>query len=433
MQSMMGLQTWNSHPGARFSHVAARKSIPTRIGVTGASGGGTQTFILGAVDPRPAAIFPAVMVSTAMQGGCTCENASLLARRHRQHRDRRALRAEAAGMMSAADDWTKEMATKGFPQLKEHWTLPRRAGQRRRSSRVSNSSHNYNLPSRDAMYAWFNKHLGLGLPPEKLVERDFRRLTRDEMSVWDAAHAPAPSGENAGAAFEKKLTRWLADAATEQVKAKPDLVRTAWRHIIGRTFTTAGDDLDFDTDAAQKTEHGDHTEFRGPIVNESFREEVQAVMYYPNNWNGSVLVLLSAEDSLDQTAKDALKNGTGVVHSKLFRPGEKNRPVAGKREAPCYTYGYNRPLLAQRVHDVLTILKFALTRENHPVKSIAVHADGPTYFPIASLALYLTENQPVTLSSNDRAFPGIQDSYLDPDFVPGWARYPVPGVTMAAQ
>ena len=34
--------------------------------------------MLCAIDHRPVAAFPAVMVSTAMQGGCTCENTALL-------------------------------------------------------------------------------------------------------------------------------------------------------------------------------------------------------------------------------------------------------------------------------------------------------------------------------------------------------------------
>src|SRR5207302_7193352 len=75
LQSFMGLQTYNSVRALDFL-----MSLPDvdgeRIGVTGASGGGTQSFILCAIDDRPAAAFPAVMVSTAMQGGCICENCS---------------------------------------------------------------------------------------------------------------------------------------------------------------------------------------------------------------------------------------------------------------------------------------------------------------------------------------------------------------------
>src|SRR5205823_8226071 len=114
LQSFMGLQTLNSVRALDFL-ISLPDVDPSRIGMTGASGGGTQTFILAAIDNRLAAAFPAVMVSTAMQGGCVCENCSYL-RVNTGNVEIAGLFAPKPLAMSAAKDWTAELMTKGYPE-----------------------------------------------------------------------------------------------------------------------------------------------------------------------------------------------------------------------------------------------------------------------------------------------------------------------------
>src|SRR5207245_3792690 len=121
LQSFMGLQTFNSIRALDFL-----TSLPDvdakRLGVTGASGGGTQTFLLCAIDDRPAVAFPAVMVSTAMQGGCVCENCSGL-RQDTGNVELAGLFAPKPLGMTGANDWTKEIESKGFAELKALYRL----------------------------------------------------------------------------------------------------------------------------------------------------------------------------------------------------------------------------------------------------------------------------------------------------------------------
>ncbi len=121
LQNFMGLQTFNSIRALDFL-LSLPDVDPARIGVTGASGGGTQTFILCGIDDRPAAAFPAVMVGTAMQGGCVCENASYL-RIGTGNVELAGLMAPRPLGMSGADDWTVAIETKGLPELRVLYKL----------------------------------------------------------------------------------------------------------------------------------------------------------------------------------------------------------------------------------------------------------------------------------------------------------------------
>lgn len=379
-QSVMGLQTWDSIRALDFI-LSLPDVDPDRIGVTGASGGGTQTFILCALDPRPKVAFPAVMVSTAMQGGCTCENASLL-RVDTGNVEFAALFAPKPLGMTAADDWTKEMPAKGFPELQKHYAMmgaPNNVFLRP----ALHFGHNYNQVSRVAMYGWMNRNLGLGWK-EPIIEKDFHRLTAEELTVWDKEH-PKPLG---GPEFERQLLRsWHEDAQKKLEKASGSLeefralAAPAAEAILRRNIANSGK---AEFEVTQKNDRGQFIEMAGLLRNKTHGEELPALFLYPQDWHGRTVVWLTDAgkdglrdgDGYRDGVRRLLAAGTAVAGVDLLFQGEfsrepvtQTRRVKNPREAASYTFGYNDSLFAQRVHDVLTVLAFI---RNHDRQSLAI-------------------------------------------------------------
>ena len=441
LQSVMGLQTWNSIRALDFL-LSLEEVDPSRIAVSGASGGGTQTFMLAALDPRVSLAFPAVMVSTAMQGGCTCENASCL-RVETGNIEIAGLFAPKPLGMTAADVWTREMATKGFPELQSLYTL---LGAKDNVALFANThfGHNYNYVSRASFYSFLNKHFKLGLE-EPIVEEDYRRLSREEIAVWDVQH-PQPPG---GIEFERKLARqWYDDAQKQLAASHPkDAASLAhWRDvagggiaaILGRSLPKASD-VEFEK--TEETDLGETIRFSGLVRHSQHKEELPIAFLHPKKWNKQVVLWLSeqgkagifnADGGPTPETQKLLDAGISVVGVDLVfqgefladgKPPEKNRRVANNREFTGYTLGYNHSLLAQRVHDVLTTVAFIQHNVQQP-EGIAIAAlDGTG--PIAAVAasqLSTMTNLRLAIDTQGFRFIKLVD-YLDANLLPGGAKY----------
>ena len=180
---------------------------PARIACTGASGGGTQTILLSVLDDRLAVSFPAVMVSEAMQGGCICENGPLL-RVGTNNAELISCFAPKPLGMTSADDWTAEIETRGYPQIREIYKLYGAADNVAAWHRPF--PHNYNQVSRELMYNWMNRFLKLD-QPEPVTEKPFVPVPPAELGVHHADHL-RPADFLGAAELRKRMTA-ASDAA----------------------------------------------------------------------------------------------------------------------------------------------------------------------------------------------------------------------------
>jgi dienelactone hydrolase len=362
LQSFMGLQTLNSTRALDFL-ISLPDVDASRIGMTGASGGGTQTFILAAIDDRLAASFPAVMVSVDMQGGCICENCSYL-RVGTGNIELAALAAPKPLGMSGANDWTKEIEHKGLPELKALYKLYG-AENNVMAKAFLQFGHNYNQVSREVMYNFFNKHLKLG-HTEPVTEQPFVPVPPKQLSVFDGEH-PVPKDAADAFALRKIMTR----AARKQLEAlmpkdaaglegMRSVLGPALRAMITDTLPTAND---LQLVGKMVEEQKD-----GLTLHKGQGEAIPVIGVLPKDFDGTVVVWIHPkgqaslwkDGGLDPEARKILDKRAAIMCPEVLGTGATagfSRPV--NKNYAGFTFGYNRPLLAERVHDILTVVALA--------------------------------------------------------------------------
>ncbi len=423
--SAMGLQLRDSIRAVDFLR-SLPDVDPARIGCTGASGGGTQTFMVAAVDDRIVAAAPVNMISAHFQGGCICENAPNL-RIDTFNVEIGALMAPRPLLMvSCTGDWTANTPKVEFPAIQSVYRL---LGAEDRVGWVQiDAPHNYNQASRLAVY----KHLGKWLLGEddesKLGEPPFGLEPDEAMLVWAGHERPAGALDQRGVIEALKAQARAQIAASvprdaKELAALPGSLGVTLAHSLNVTRPAPGDV---------------RAESLGPVTTGSLRgdrlvlgstsrgDAVPAVAWMPPRGPRSgraalvvaergIASLLGQGGDPRPLLRGLLDAGALVLAIDAFGTGASVAAnPASQREGVKFFTTFNRTDTAERVQDVLTAIAYLQSR---------VDVDRVDLVGLEKAGLWCLLARAFAPSVSRAAldldgFPGTDEAYLSDLYVP---------------
>lgn len=392
----LGWQLWNSIRVLDFA-VSLNEVDSRRIGVTGASGGGTQSYLLAAVDPRIAASIPVNMVSATFQGDCVCEGAPGL-RIDTNNIEIAAMTAPRPQLLiSATGDWTKETPRLVYPAVRSVYEL---YGKPEAVESVQiDGPHNYNRASREAAYAFFDRHLMHGKtdhPKEfEPKEVEIEPLSAKELLLLPHTPPPGVVGDR-----DQLFARWKEEAEGRTQKLTQTELRHRWQAMLAARWPS------------------------GPIKSDQMDNQILIsrlgvgdsipALWYPGIHNRAVLVVHpdGAEAALETDEVKTLRaTGASVLLIDVFQTGraKEERDRGGR-----HFLTYNRTDDACRAQDILTALAY-------------LHAQRPDRLELlgigkAAVWAYMARPLvpvPVILRSEPLDWAGRDEDFQRDFFVPG--------------
>jgi dienelactone hydrolase len=388
---LLGLQTWNSIRVLDFLQ-SLPDVDPGRLAVTGESGGGTQTFMLCAVDSRPKMSSPVNMISLIMQGGSPCENAPNLRVGTNNVEIASLMAPRPMLMVAATGDWTKNTPKEEYPAVKAIYELYGKGDQV--ETVQFDAPHNYNQDSREAVYKFFAKHMLNDPNWAQYKERPIRQEKLQDLMVFHGRTLPAGA-----ISYSQLVENWIAAAKKQNEETRnPEVLWERLFYSIGAAlpekvaFETAGDRI-----ALTRPGEGD----RVPGI------------WMPRSRTSATLVVHpgGAEAALDSAeTKKAAADGRSLLAIDAFQTGSA---MAARDRSHRYFLTFNRTDDANRVQDILTAIAFLKQQGATDVRLVGL--DKAAVWATFAAALAKT---PLKLEAPLRNFSGTDDDFLRDFFVP---------------
>ena len=361
--SLMALQLWNAIRSVDF--LETLPDVDTnRIGCTGASGGGTQTFMLTAVDDRIKVSAPVNMISAHMQGGCLCENAPNL-RLDISNIEIGALMApKPLLLVSATGDWTKDTPTVEYPAIRSiyaHFDAEDKVHEVQ-----IDADHNYNKDSREAVYAWFAKWFLGEEDATKFREVPFEVEKDEALLVFHNRDLPE------GALDAEGLTRSRIESAEAQLAVRKPTDAASLEQFREEMGDALRRSLAISIPESTHPNPIEGDDFTAQLFVIGATNPLPSLFLTPKTENkkGSVTLIVHPQGAMNlinpdtgeptRLVADLLAAGESVLGVDLFLTGAHSSAdgKAIRDTSDRYFTTYNRTDAALRVQDILTALTY---------------------------------------------------------------------------
>lgn len=345
----LGVQLWNNIRALDLL-CSMPEVDPGQIGVTGASGGGSQTLFLSLVDDRIKAAAPINMISLIMQGGCACENAPGLRRSTNNGEMCAMLAPRPLFLAGSTGDWTKEQETSEYPQMLETYRLYGAGDKVRHYYQVA--EHQYNAKTRKRVYSFFAKYL-----MDRDIEWDEQPIDigdPDDLTWFrGVGRAPGICGDD----------EFFDAFINEREKAVSAMPRCEKLRMLGWMTGACGAEPVIADGMTEKD--GGREIYKSVVVSDSGEQIPFAAVMPENNKDGRVCLMISGEGKscLDSPeAKRLLSEGYTVMSGDIFLTGEYGSAavdIAGGDTGKRYFTTFHYTDDAFRVRDIVLLCKAA--------------------------------------------------------------------------